>query len=335
MAGTTTPDSWITKLHPAYWWAQFKHSVMTVDEVSRPILSQQEIHALGDEVARFYRKPFPNPKASDAKKQGEQASRYLGSGMEYEESRAYQPGDEVRRINWRLMARTGQPFTKRFQEERQENWTLLVDQRQSMRFGTQTRLKVTQAARVAGYFAWQAQRQAVPLDAIRLSEHSQPSPVFEGQGTFDRLMAFVSMPCPPLQNVQESRLYDELMACQAQLQSGSRLMIISDFMDLDEACLQVLAALREKVMVMAVMIVDPVEKRLPNLSGVQLQSLNGDFKIEHLSVQQQKNYQAWSQGYFTKKLDGLAQVGVKTKLLSSEQDLSALADLDLRGASYG
>lgn len=307
-------------------WFNQGSSDSLAPQVQAPILSAQQIHALGDEVSQMAAKSVANPKASEARKQGEQASRYLGSGMEYEESRPYQPGDEVRRINWRLMARTGQAYTKLFQEERQENWTLIIDQRQSMRFGTRHRLKVVQAARAAGFFAWQAQQSGLPVEGIALSEQVRNSATFEGSGAFERFMEFASVACPPLAVTQESRLYDELLVCQQRLQSGSRLIILSDFKDLDEATLQLLAALQDKIMIKAVLIYDPVEKQLPSLPGLKLQSLNGDFEVSQLSAQQAKAYQNWSTQYFDQKIQRLNQVGVTVVSLSTIDSLQVLND---------
>lgn len=307
------------------WFDQAASDSLT-PQIQAPILSEQQIHALGDEVSQIVAKPVANPKASDARKQGEQASRYLGSGMEYEESRRYQPGDEVRRINWRLMARTGQAHTKLFQEERQESWTLLLDQRQSMRFGTRHYLKVVQAARAAGFFAWQAQQSGLPVEGIALSEQIRNSATFEGNGTFERFMEFASVACPPLAVTQESRLYDELLVCQQRLQSGDRLIILSDFKDLDDATLQLLAALQDKIMIKAVLIYDPVEKQLPSLPGLKLQSLNGEFEVSQLSAQQSKAYQQWSEQYFDHKIQRLNQVGVTVVSLSTVDSLQVLND---------
>ncbi|QBZ82059.1 hypothetical protein GHNINEIG_00083 [Hydrogenovibrio crunogenus] len=307
------------------WFSQTSADGLS-QQVQAPILSEQQIHALGDEVSQIVTKPIANPKASEARKQGEQASRYLGSGMEYEESRRYQPGDEVRRINWRLMARTGQAHTKLFQEERQESWTLLLDQRQSMRFGTRQSLKVVQAARAAGFFAWQAQQSGLPVEGIALSEQVRNSATFEGNGTFERFMEFASVPCPPLAVTQEPRLYDELLVCQQRLQSGDRLIILSDFKDLDEATLQLLAALQDKIMIKAVLVYDPVEKQLPPLPGLKLQSLNGEFEVSQLSAQQAKAYQQWSAQYFDHKIQRLNQVGVTVVSLSTVDSLQVLND---------
>ena len=76
--------------------------------------------------------------------------------MEFAEVRAYQPGDDVRSIDWRVTARTGRPHSKLFEEERERPVWLLVDLGASMRFGTRGAFKSVAAARAAALLAWQA-----------------------------------------------------------------------------------------------------------------------------------------------------------------------------------
>lgn len=316
---------WQTLLSPLVSTISTLKMVTPQAAIDQPILSLVEIRQLAEELANLPIAIMPNPKASESQKQGEQASRYLGSGMEYEESRLYQPGDEVRRINWRLMARTGQPYTKQFQEERQESWTLLVDQRQSMRFGTHARLKVQQAVRIAGYFAWQAEVAGLPVEAVRLAEKVETTPSLEGRGTFEQLVNHLSVPCPPLEIATEPRLYDELLECQRRLQAGSRLVIISDFQDLDEPTLMLLATLQEKILVKAILVVDEAEKKLPGLVGLKLQSLHGG-EAHEITHDQQQAYQQWSTKYFQSLKDRLQQIGVSLLEMTTADDLLSITE---------
>lgn len=91
-----------------------------------------------------------------ASRAGGHASRLRGRGMDYLESRAYQAGDDVRHLDWRLTARSGQLHTKLFQEERERSLLLLLDCNASMYFATRRRFKSVQAARAAALAAWYA-----------------------------------------------------------------------------------------------------------------------------------------------------------------------------------
>ena len=91
---------------------------------------------------------------------GAHGSRFRGRGMEFAESRVYQPGDDVRSIDWRVTARTGRPHTKLFQEERERPVILLVDLGASMFFGTRTAYKSVLAAETAALIAWAAMHRS-------------------------------------------------------------------------------------------------------------------------------------------------------------------------------
>ena len=95
---------------------------------------------------------------SRALRNGQQSSRLYGRGMDYAESRAYQAGDDVRRLDWRLTARSGKLHTKLFQEDREGSLLILLDTHASMHFGTRERFKSVQAARAAAAAAWYAVR---------------------------------------------------------------------------------------------------------------------------------------------------------------------------------
>lgn len=298
--------------------------------VDLPILSSSDLDALSVELADIFHghslKRLLNPKASESIKQGEQASRYLGTGMEYEESRGYQPGDEVRRINWRLMARTGKAYTKLFQEERQESWTILLDQRQSMRFGTRKQLKVQQAIKVMGFFVWQAEKLGLPVELVCMDKQVRTTPLYEGKGAFEHLLDFANIACPPLKQEQESSLNDELLSCQKSLQVGSRLMIISDLHDMNEQTITLLATLQQKVMIKVILIFDEVEKKLPNMAGLKLRALNGS-EVGSLSADQQLSYQQWAEQYFSGLVVKLLNIGIVVSEISTADQLQKLNEV--------
>ncbi|MEE8577097.1 MAG: DUF58 domain-containing protein [candidate division Zixibacteria bacterium] len=87
---------------------------------------------------------------------GEYHSTFKGQGMEFEEVREYQPGDEIRMIDWNVTARTGIPYVKKFREERELSVVLLVDASSSGRFGTRERFKSETAAELCALLAFSA-----------------------------------------------------------------------------------------------------------------------------------------------------------------------------------
>jgi len=87
---------------------------------------------------------------------GQYHSVFKGRGMEFAEVREYQPGDEVRTIDWNVTARTGEPYVKRFTEERELTVMLVVDASASTRFGSTRQLKQELAAEIAALMAYSA-----------------------------------------------------------------------------------------------------------------------------------------------------------------------------------
>ncbi len=85
---------------------------------------------------------------------GRRASRLRGRGLDFEELRAYLPGDDVRAIDWKVTARTGAPHVRVMREERDRPALLIVDQRQAMFFGTVLNMKSVTAAEIAALAAW-------------------------------------------------------------------------------------------------------------------------------------------------------------------------------------
>lgn len=87
---------------------------------------------------------------------GPNKSNFRGRGIDFEEVRGYQPGDDIRTIDWRVTARTGSAHTKLFREERERPVLVVIDQRNSMFFGSAHCFKSVLAAQLAGLIAWSA-----------------------------------------------------------------------------------------------------------------------------------------------------------------------------------
>jgi len=85
---------------------------------------------------------------------GNYTSPFKGRGLNFDEVRPYQPGDDIRNIDWNVTARTDKVHTKVFKEERERPVYIIVDLRSSMFFGTQHCLKSVMAAKAAALFAW-------------------------------------------------------------------------------------------------------------------------------------------------------------------------------------
>lgn len=101
---------------------------------------------------------------------GQYRSVFRGTGMEFEEVREYTPGDDVKSIDWKVSARLGRPFVKRYREERELIVILLVDLSASKRFGTQKNSKQEIAAEAAAILAFNAIRNNDKVGAILFTD---------------------------------------------------------------------------------------------------------------------------------------------------------------------
>ena len=98
------------------------------------------------------------------------SSNFRGRGIDFAEVRVYQPGDDVRTIDWRVTARTQVAHTKVFQEEKERPVLILVDQSASMYFGSQVTFKSVLAARTAAIIAWAALERGDRVGGLVFSE---------------------------------------------------------------------------------------------------------------------------------------------------------------------
>jgi uncharacterized protein (DUF58 family) len=101
---------------------------------------------------------------------GQYRSVFRGSGIEFEEVREYSPGDDIKHIDWKVSARLGRPFIKRFREEREQVVMLLVDLSASGLFGTAGQLKQEMAAETASILAFNAIRSNDKIGAILFTD---------------------------------------------------------------------------------------------------------------------------------------------------------------------
>jgi len=101
---------------------------------------------------------------------GRHASRLRGRGLNFEELRAYLPGDDTRNIDWKVTARTREPFVRVFTEEKDRTVWLLVDQRLPMFFGSRDRMKSVVAAEATAIASWRVLSQGDRVGAVVLGD---------------------------------------------------------------------------------------------------------------------------------------------------------------------
>lgn len=199
-----------------------------------------------------------------ATRSGGHVSRFRGRGMEFDESRIYQPGDDPRNMDWRVTARSGTPHVKLFREERERPVWLLVDSGPSMRFGTRVAFKSVVAARAAALLAWGATDKGDRIGGLVFDETRcfQHQPAVGNRGVLPLLKALSEDPLPGSEGGYAS------LAAAAQylvrlIRPGSLVFMLSDFAGLDEHSGAWLAQLGRGCEVVLVHISDPLEAAAP------------------------------------------------------------------------
>ena len=198
---------------------------------------------------------------------GTRLSRHRARGMEYAESRAYLPGDEIRNMDWRVTARTGRPHTKLFQEERERPVMLAVDYGPSMFFGTRVAFKSVVAAHAAALLAWAALRHGDHVGAVITAAESEVEIRAAGgrRGVLrvlGALHAQARLPEAPGCG-GASRLPALLARTRRVSRSGGLVILLSDFYGLDEDVEKAIASLGRRGKVIGGLIVDPLEVSAP------------------------------------------------------------------------
>lgn len=202
---------------------------------------------------------------------GTELSRYRGRGVEYDESRHYQQGDDIRHLDARVTARRGEPFTKIYREDRERPVFLCVDDRACMHFATRGRFKRVIASKAAALLAWKAFYEGNRVVALIFRDEEQERlSAYRGRAALARLLQALSTPAR-WRSVNDDQLAVSLHAGLALLPrdvpSGALLIVLSDFRGLDEPGQVQLLGLRRRCELVFGQIYDPLERALPRAPG--------------------------------------------------------------------
>ena len=196
------------------------------------------------------------------------ASKFRGRGVDFAEVRIYQPGDEIRSIDWKVTARTQHPHTKLFQIEKERPFYILVDQSTSMFFGSVHALKSVLAAECAALAAWNALHRGDRVGGIIFSEKS--SREVRARSSKSSVLRFLYEldHCNRVLSGKPAKgnspyLSNALFRLRRITKHDSAVLIISDFASLEEQATLQLRDLMQHNQVMGVHISDPLEKELP------------------------------------------------------------------------
>lgn len=227
---------------------------------------------------------------------GDRFSRQRGRGVDFEEVRLYQPGDDVRNIDWNVTARKNEPHTKVFTEEREKPTLVVVDQTATMFFGSKLRLKSVVAAEIAARLAW-----------VTLAQHDRVGGVVFGEdGTMttkplrnsrsvvkllrDVATANQALTVNNLQQTKE-RLWESMIShLQCAAPHHHRIIVISDFKNISQNAIQELMHRGRHNELQVFHVYDELEVNLPPANQYTVTSTSNTIEFDSTGNTTKREY---------------------------------------------
>jgi len=198
---------------------------------------------------------------------GEYHSVFKGRGMEFEDVREYQHGDDIRTIDWNVTSRAGRPFVKRYVEERELTVMLLVDASASGSFGSAGKTKGEVSAEISALLAFSAIKNNDRVGALLFTDHVEKFiPPRRGATHVLRVVREVLFHRP---QGRGTRIESALEHLNLVIRKRAVVFLISDL--LDQGYEQALKVANRKHDVVIIQIVDPREQELPPLGILEIQ----------------------------------------------------------------
>jgi len=250
------------------------------------------------------------PASIRSRQNGGYVSRFKGRGMEFDETRLYQPGDDIRSIDWRVTARTGKTHTKLFREERERPVFIAVDDRAAMHFATRGVFKSVLAAKLAGLLAWTAQHHGDRMGGQIFSDNSCRE--LKPQNGRHVVLRFLNALTQSEAGVSEAiTLEHAWLRLSQHVRPGSLVYIISDFRGVDAKAESHLAKLAQHCDVVLIFIYDPLESSLPSSGRYRFTDEQREVIFDANDQRQLINYQQ----HFEHRLQQVQQIAKKKAMM--------------------
>ncbi|WEJ69770.1 DUF58 domain-containing protein [Pseudomonas sp. PSE14] len=215
---------------------------------------------------------------------GNHAARLRGRGLSFDELRQYNPGDDLRHLDWRASLRYGKPFVRSYTEERDRPTLLLVDQRMSMYFGSQRNFKSVTAAELGAIGAWMAFHAGDRVGGIVFDdhhvEHVRP---LRSRARVEALCSSIvrynhALRATRTEDASPGQLDRVLRECLGIAGHDHLIVIVSDFAGVSEQTLQLLRQLSRHNDVLALQVFDPIALKIPDRGRVTV--TQGELQVE-------------------------------------------------------
>ena len=257
---------------------------------------------------------------------GRHASRMRGRGLNFEELRGYLPGDDVRSIDWKVTARTGEPHIRVYTEERDRPALLLVDQRMSMFFGSRLNMKSVTAAEAAAIAAWRILGVGDRVGGIVFDDHEMVQ--IRPQRSRRAVIALLSAVAEKSQAMRaDAPALPEPGMLNLPLGAASRIaghdhliLVISDFDGIDGSTYKAIAGMAAHNDVILVLVHDPMAREIPEHTRMTISDGRLQVTLDTRRGRTHKALHEVAESRLQRILDWQAELGVPVLPLSAGEE---------------
>ncbi|TKB44072.1 DUF58 domain-containing protein [Thalassotalea mangrovi] len=297
---------WFNKVSDSLNHAQIEHQLEA--------LASDGVHLSIDELLYYQSKVSLIDLAPKKALTGQLAGNYLartkGRGMEFDEVRHYQNGDDIRAIDWRVTARTGKTHTKLFREEVERPVLIATDFGNSMYFGSRLLFKSVQAAHIAALLAWHASKRGDRLGGLVFNQqqHLEVKPKSRQKGVLHYLHALEQMHQPEaMENRDTQYFYDNCLRLKQIARPGALVYLITDGYHFDNRAIKPLSQISKHCELVICHVFDPLETKLPRLAQKTSVAINNGESEQRLTLGDRKTATRYQQHAEQRYLDLQAQ----------------------------
>lgn len=223
---------------------------------------------------------------------GSKASKAKGRGIDFNEVRHYQAGDDIRLMHWALTARLGKPFTKVYNEERERTMYFVVDQSSSMQFGTRECFKSVKMANTTALLGFGALEAHEKVGGVIFDDNGYSFyPAKQDKSALMRMLSYMTKEEAKPQVVTNKGLASALKFLYAKIRSNSVIVVLGDFNVFDEQAQQYLKFLAKKNEIINIFSYDPIEKELPVKDTYNFSNGTENIVLDTANTKQHRVYQ--------------------------------------------
>jgi len=279
---------------------------------------------------------------------GAMSSKFKGRGMEFDEARHYQAGDDIRSIDWRVTARTGKTHTKLYREERERPVLIYIDLHASMHFGTQLLYKSVQALHSAALISFSALSRGDKIGCVAVNEQGdiELKPKATSKHVLGMLNQVMTMHNAHANQVsKEHREHDPIISSDAGLNKlamlakpGTLVYIISDFTHFQEKAFDIIGKMQRHCEIRPLQIFDPIEQALPNFKGLEHVLVSDGSQEQAITLGDKtlaSDYQNTRQSWFTALANNMQRHNVHLRTISAASPIEDQLIASKRGLALG